>query len=1065
MNFPKNSSDIDYNFQLKISSSKNSITQDILKSIPSNQITINFSKDSNSSEKNKNTKNLKQKAYISNYKDEEKGFEGEEDEINSDEYVSSTNLDVDTDTYINLANNVRTTEQKVYNSINKQKNNNIYSQGKLRTKENKKNDENNINMFLLDNIKSFIDEKESSINTKTNNKNININKINLNKAKNDSSNNNGHNKNNIYHQSNKSDYFLVNRAGSTNKDKNNNSKNSNSIDHKGIFTPNNDSKKRFKVLRDMIIKKIEHYDNKNPFNINQSNTINIIENNNNDNKESEENKIKSINNDIVKKNIKLDLDISNKNKKHSKISRIMHNNSITIISNNCNKNIPDKITNQQNIQNNNNININIYNKNIIKDLEVLNIDNQKFHFIPQSTKKTKTQGRVGKIVYNNQNKRNNFIYISNYSNNNNNKNKTANSPSNKKNRISPSPNYMNIIKNYNSICINKNKQFEENNILKHNNIHSLKNLKSENFQKNIKKYIFEDEYLTIFPLSNDKNTSEKQKIKSLKNSKNKKFVKNKNNNKFTEDIKQNLNDIKIRKIIPSNINSNTKQLRSVNSCYAKKINQHLLNNYQTEQILNTISNNHNKKINIYNNFKSDCGYYTQNKNINNSNKRVIDEKMRNRELSFNIAQDNYSINKLLSLKKIKNLKNKLVLQSPDYYFENNREINNHHLKKSKIITTRVKLDLMTEGNKKNYIKNNSKNSLSNNNNNINKNEGNRAKINDNSSAKRIIYIDNNNFKKFNSRPLIYNSLSPNCQSIKQLMNKAKITNIKEIYSNIRHNNQGRNTYNIYVSSKLNNNSNNFNRNGSSANSTNKIFIKKVKKTNINNNLTNNATKTINYNSDNIYEFPSSNLSSQNKKIIVFNNVSNYNINSTNNTLNNITSINEGQNNNLYKKTIEIFSPFSSINNKNNNTHKKIFYNKQSTHINNRISSKDKKNDVGQEENIIYLDNNKIKNVQTYTGSNSSNKYLYNKNMMYKLNKNDNFDHNNTHNINYSQNNYNIRIKNNQSNNILLFPNSNDKERNSNSNKSFGNLYIHKNKKEKTKEKSGIVLEFLEKNQK
>ena len=124
MNFQNNSSDIDYNFQLKISSSKNSITQDLLKNIPSNQITINFSIDSNSSEKNKNKKNLKQKAYISNYQNEEKGFEVEEDEINSDEYVSSTNLDVETDTYINLANNVRTTEQKVYNSINKQKNNN-----------------------------------------------------------------------------------------------------------------------------------------------------------------------------------------------------------------------------------------------------------------------------------------------------------------------------------------------------------------------------------------------------------------------------------------------------------------------------------------------------------------------------------------------------------------------------------------------------------------------------------------------------------------------------------------------------------------------------------------------------------------------------------------------------------------------------------------------------------------------------------------------------------------------------------------------------------------------------
>ena len=56
MNFLKNSSEFDYNFQPKLSSSKNSITQDILKSIPSNQITINFSKDSNSSQTKKKSK-------------------------------------------------------------------------------------------------------------------------------------------------------------------------------------------------------------------------------------------------------------------------------------------------------------------------------------------------------------------------------------------------------------------------------------------------------------------------------------------------------------------------------------------------------------------------------------------------------------------------------------------------------------------------------------------------------------------------------------------------------------------------------------------------------------------------------------------------------------------------------------------------------------------------------------------------------------------------------------------------------------------------------------------------
>ena len=1056
MNFPKNSSEFDYNFQPKLSSSKNSITQDILKSIPSNQITINFSKDSNSSQTKKNPKKMKQKPYITKNKEEEKELnETEEEEINSDEYISSTMLDVDTDTYINSTDHIRDNQQKLYNS-NKKNSNKMYNQGKLKSKENKNINENNKYMLLLNNIKSITDEKESSTNINTNNKNININKNTIKKTKEDK--NNDINKKKIHHQNNKSDYFIANRPGSINKHKKNNSKNSNSIDQKAIFTPNNDSKKKLKILSDIIIKKLDNY-HKNPF-FNQSNTINIIENN--DENKNNENKIKSINNDIINKNIKLDLDTSNKNKRNNKTSRITHNNSISILSNNFNKNIPEK-PNHQNIQNNNNININIYNKNIIKEIGSINIDEQKFHLIPQSNKKVKTQGRVGKIEYTNQNKKNNFVCVNNYPTNIN-RNKTAVSPKNKKIRISPQPNYMHNMDNYNSICINKNKKSEENNSLKHN-IHSLKNLKSENFQKNIKKYLLEDEYFTLFPLSNDKNIIEKQKIKILKDSKNKKFVKNKNNKYNKDDIKQNSNNFKFKKIIPLNTNTNThmKQLRSVNSCYGKKINQNLLNNYQTEQILNTISNNHNnKKTDIYNNFKNNYNEFSLSKNINNSNKRLVDGKIKTRELSLNLIQNNNSLKNLLSLKKIKNLKNKLVLQSPDYYFENNREVNSQQLKVNKPITTRIKLDLMTEGNKNNLIKNNSKIFVPNN------NDGSKTKNNNNSnsSAKRIIYIDNNNFKNFNSRPLIYNSLSPNCQSIKQLMNKAKISNIKEIYNNIKYNNQGRNTYNIYVSSRMHNNSNNFQSNGGSGNSSNKMFIKKIQKTKIKNNQNNNnITKTINYNSDNIYEFPNSNLSTQHKKIIVFNNVGNYNINSTNNTLNNITNIKEGQNNNLYKKTIEILSPFSSINNKNNNSHKKVFINKQNTHIDNRISSKDKKNNMGLfEQNILYLDNNKIKNVHTYTGTNSSNKYLYNKNNMHKLNKNDNFTNSNIHNNN-SQYNYNIRLNNNHNNNIFFFNNSNDKDRNSIINKSYGNLYMNnKIKKVKSKEKNG-TLDLIEKNQK
>ena len=117
---------------------------------------------------------MKQKPYITKNKEEEKELnETEEEEINSDEYISSTMLDVDTDTYINSTDHIRDNEQKLYNS-NKKNSNKMYNQGKLKSKENKNINENNKYMLLLNNIKSITDEKESSTNINTNNKNIYI---------------------------------------------------------------------------------------------------------------------------------------------------------------------------------------------------------------------------------------------------------------------------------------------------------------------------------------------------------------------------------------------------------------------------------------------------------------------------------------------------------------------------------------------------------------------------------------------------------------------------------------------------------------------------------------------------------------------------------------------------------------------------------------------------------------------------------------------------------------------------------------------------------------------------
>ena len=500
MNFPQNLSEMDYKLNQKMTSSKNSTNHDIFKGISSNQMTVNFSKDESNSNsvdlRNNKISNLKQKAYISTYdiENEKENEEEEEEEINSDEYVSSTMLDVDTNTYINMTNNAVVTnkEDKNKTKINSKNKNNSLTQGKLKIKEN----DNNINDILLNNIQTIENEKEIEIRKNTNDNNVTIktNKENYKKANSNNSNDNNEVKK-AHHHNNKSDYFINNRPSSIIKEKKNNSNNSNSKDKKGIFTPNNDSKKKFKILRDMIFKKLDQYQNKNIYNVGQSNTINIIENAEdnkiyieNDNYNYNDNNMISINNDIIK----VDMGGVDKSKRN-KTSRITNNNSISIISNNSNKNISVKAGQPLNIRENNNNKknkINIYNKNIIKEIDTINIDDPKFEMIPQSIKKIKTQGRIGKIVYSNQNKKNNFVYISNNSNNiNTNSNRNFNSPLIKKNnRISPQ-NCINNVEYFNSICTHKNKKVDENNNLKHNNIHSLKNLKSESLQKN-KKSIF-----------------------------------------------------------------------------------------------------------------------------------------------------------------------------------------------------------------------------------------------------------------------------------------------------------------------------------------------------------------------------------------------------------------------------------------------------------------------------------------------------------------------------------------------------------------------------------------------
>ena len=256
--------------------------------------------------------------------------------------------------------------------------------------------------------------------------------------------------------------------------------------------------------------------------------------------------------------------------------------------------------------------------------------------MPKSIKKAKTQGRVGKIIYNKKNKGNNFLYINN---NQNTINKTINTRyslnHNKKiNRISPLNN-MNNSQNFKSICISKE-----------NNFHSLKNLKIDNVQKSLKKYLLEDEYIKMIPMNkeNNNNSLEKEQLKTMKDSRNKKFIKNHFKNPFNgantnlHNINQNI--YRIKKIIPLNI-SQKSQLRSFNSCFPYKINKNALNNFTNEQILTTINNNHdNKKIDMLNNFKKNLNL-TKKKIRNISDKKYNNEKSINKkdEISYNILPE------------------------------------------------------------------------------------------------------------------------------------------------------------------------------------------------------------------------------------------------------------------------------------------------------------------------------------------------------------------------------------------------------------------------------------------
>ena len=1004
---------------------KESLTQEFLKISPSNNKIKKINKENNISaysDLNKNYINQKKpKTFDINkyFLTDENEENEEEEEINSDEYVSSTNLEVETNTYINMTNSIKNNEEKIMPDFNNKKM--VNSLGRIRTKiKNNLDDKNEIirsgvgNIFLNNNEEKFIkyndNDKELNLYKSNNNNNINYYK----KIKEDSA--------QMFDKvhSRKNEYNIE----------------SNYKDKKSVFTPDNEGQKTLRFLREMMSKKIDNLHNKNVKNTPQSHTINMLES-------KSINNFKPINNRLIKKSINLDLHRHQRNK----TMKITINNSISNNASNDYKNISINEI-YKNINSNNKINSLYNNINMTKD--GININDQKYQVIPQKIKKIKTQGRVGKIIYRKKNDKNNFISFNN-SNCNNNINKTINIPLNENhnknmNKISPI-NHSNNINKYNSICANK----------QNNNYHSLKNIKTDNAQKNIKKYIFNEDYLAMLQLNQEKNndnTNEKQKQKnSLKSKDSKNMIKMKNQSqKHYQSINEtlnnlNLNNYKYEKIVPKNIKGQKQEIRNINSCLPKRVNQNMINPMPNKQILSTISNNPHYDKN-YDAFKSDFTSITQIQNPNEY-RNTSDNKYKNKELSFNIDHEN-SMKNVILFKKMR--KNK-IFKSTDF---NNMEINNNNnskMRKSKPLTTRMNLELKNEDNRNNIkrFNTNVKDITMNSNNETIKTTINSNKNNNYAQAKKI-YLDKNNYKK-----IPYKCLSPNYQSIKHLIeDKNNISKIKQMYSNtLGLNDKGRNSYNLYFSTSMNennnsnfgNNSNNFPYNNN-INSNNIILLKKIQKDNLKNRYPIQTSNTLNYHLGNL-----SNFSGQNKKIIVFNNVNNYNINNTSNTLNNITDLKNNPNNkHAHHKTNDDIKHFSSLINKSMSRNpKKIVINKKLTyHPKNKvITGEIQKNLDLMGNNIISLDNQNIKKNNTFMKINNLNKNQYNKNILYK--------YNNINNINPTKfsNNYPINL--NDNNQLLQFSISNTQERNTvNNNNSCVNLYLNKGIK-KNKENNTIEI--------
>ena len=698
-------------------------------------------------------------------------IEEEEDEINSDEYISSTMLDVETNTYIDYSTTNNNADKKTCN------------------KSSTKNFKNFVKAININN-NDYLTQNRKSLNSNSSHKN----------------------------QSNKNDYIGYSPINNSNnrkskfkkkiKIKKDNEKNDNKKDKKEIFY------KKLNI-KDIQYKKLNKNHKNNNNDKNNTKNYSLLEYNfpplNNiygddlDLKAEQNNEAtkKIINkNKNMKKSIKTDVN----NGKANKV--IKHVRSPTLENNNINKNkfmkdflLKQKFNMEENKKKKNNIFSPINNKKRINSLESLNTLNNLNLEIPSSI----ISQFINKDTYNN------FLTNNNFSNNS----RTIISNNNKINKhiVNKSINFNNYNMNINRInhflfspgrkkiieksSNNANKLINSNSLSVEKNLESVINQNAIKFSDRLLTYDFQDHQLLARnnTFKNKRHRNNKNKFLNL--------ILNKKKIKLSEAKELLMSSNKNQGLKMKMVNKKKVNLQNFKN--KNKINYHLLNN---NSISNTISNR--KKTEQYQTINT-----TINQNINkiNNNKKPIKnnskqyiylkkDKPKNNLIKANISLKAKKINPFIyqSFNYNKFIKRKILSQSKS---KSKYKKNEKTGKRLDINMTSINLNKKATNNNNNKIK---KENIAN-----KKKNRQRAKtlieedylrdiimnsINHDSQINNTFFNSNNNPKKEMQKANIYKSLN-------QLKNKSSYSS--SVNDMIIKSPSKRNNINFNININMNNN--------------------------------------------------------------------------------------------------------------------------------------------------------------------------------------------------------------------------------------------------------------------